>query len=134
MDIKIVGGIYLLWLACKAFRLAASSTKIRPLGSSLSERPWRYFMRGLAIQMTNPKAALTWFAITSLGVQEDAPRWVAVAIVLGTTILSVAGHLLYALAVSTQRAVSAYRRAKRWIEFALGSFFGFAGVTLLTNR
>ena len=84
--------------------------------------------------MTNPKAALTWFAITSLGVQEDAPRWVAVAIVLGTTILSVAGHLLYALAVSTQRAVSAYRRAKRWIEFALGSFFGFAGVTLLTNR
>jgi hypothetical protein len=29
----------------------------------------------------------------SLGVQEDAPYWVVVAIVVGTTTLSIAGHL-----------------------------------------
>lgn len=47
----------------------------------------------------------------SLGVQEDTPYWVVVAIVLGTTILSIAGHLFYALAFSTRRMVSAYRRS-----------------------
>jgi hypothetical protein len=47
----------------------------------------------------------------SLGVQEDTPYWVVVAIVLGTTTLSIAGHLFYALAFSTRRMVSAYRRS-----------------------
>jgi amino acid exporter len=134
VGIKIVGGLYLLWLACKAFRSAASSTEIRAPLSSSNDRPWRHFKRGLTVQMTNPKAILTWIAIMSLGVQEGAPHWVVVAIVLGTTTLSIVGHLLYALAFSTQRMVSAYRRARRWIELALGSFFGFAGVKLLASR
>jgi amino acid exporter len=77
---------------------------------------------------------LTWIAIMSLGVQEDAPYWVVVPIVVGTTTLSIAGHPFYALAFSTRRMASAYRRARRCIEFALGSFFGLAGVKLLTSR
>ena len=48
--------------------------------------------------------------------------------------LSVAGHLLYALAFSTRRMVMLYGRARRWIEAALGAFFCFAGLKLLTSR
>jgi amino acid exporter len=132
--IKIAGGSYLLWLAFKAFRSAASGADISPVASRIDDSSWRYFLRGLTIQMTNPKAALTWIAIMSLGVQDGAPHWIVIAIVAGTAFLSVIGHLIYALAFSTQRMVTAYRRAKRWIEFALGSFFCFAGVKLLTSR
>lgn len=32
-----------------------------------------YFLRGLTIQMTNPKAVLAWIAIVSLGLQPEAP-------------------------------------------------------------
>ncbi len=91
-------------------------------------------MRGLIAQMTNPKAALAWIALMSLGLQADPPWWVIAVIIAGTTFLSVVGHLLYALAFSTERIVLIYRRARRSIDLALGTFFCFAGIKLLTSR
>ena len=91
--IKILGGLFLLWLAYKAFRSAASPHDVdarRPDGPPQSEL--RYFTRGYLVQMTNPKAALAWIAIISLGLSEAAPWQVAALIVLGTTLLSVVIH------------------------------------------
>lgn len=105
--IKLVGALYLLWLAFKAFRSAASPDNISvrhlddPGGASA------YYRRGLLIQMTNPKAALTWIAIMSLAVDAEAPLWVGGAIVLGTAFISVVGHLTYAIAFSTMPMVAA---------------------------
>lgn len=59
---------------------------------------------------------------------------VALAIVAGTAILSVIGHVLYAVAFSTDRVVAVYTRARRGIEVTLGLFFGLAGVKLLASR
>jgi amino acid exporter len=132
--IKVIGGFYLLWLAFKAFRAAASAKETRVVSPSANQRPMRYFLRGLVVQITNPKAALTWIAIMSLGLQRGAPWWVGAAIVLGIAVLSLVGHLLYALAFSTQRMITIYRRARRWIEAGLGAFFCFAGVKLLISR
>jgi amino acid exporter len=133
--IKIGGGLYLLWLAFKAFRSAASKHDIEAttLGSA-PLTPFRYAVRGLTIQMTNPKAALAWIAIISLGLAHGAPLWVAVAIVAGTTTLSTALHLLYALAFSTKAMVRLYSKARRYIQAALGTFFALAGIKLLASR
>ena len=133
--IKIAGGLYLLWLAYKSFRAAASHQDVeaRTLeGKQLSPRG--YYLRGFTIQMTNPKAALAWIAIISLGLQAGAPLWVAAAIVLGTTFFSVTIHCIYAMAFSTKPMVRIYGRARRWIQGLLGAFFAFAGLKLLTTR
>ena len=133
--IKVAGGLYLLWLAFKAFRSAAAAVPLQTSGFVSAGRPLLgFFMRGLAIQMTNPKAVLTWVAIMSLGMGAGAPAWVALIIVAGTAVLSLAGHVLYAFAFSTERVVAVYARARRGIEAALGIFFGLAGVKLLTSR
>ena len=95
---------------------------------------FRYFRRGLTVQMTNPKAALAWIAIFSLGLQQGAPAWVGLSIVAGTTILSVFIHLVYALAFSTAVMVRVYARARRWIQGALGVLFTWAGVRLLLSK
>ena len=94
----------------------------------------RYYLRGLFVQMTNPKAALSWVAIISLGLQANAPWWVAAIIVSGTTVMSVVMHLGYALTFSTEPMVRFYRRARRWIQATLGLFFCFAGMRLLFGR
>lgn len=133
--IKIAGGVYLLWLAYKSFRSAASKHDIeaRTL-AGLPLSPFRYAVRGLTIQMTNPKAALAWIAIMSLGLQEGAPLWVAVSLVLGTSILSVIIHCVYAVAFSTPVMVRLYSKARRGIQATLGALFAFAGLKLLTSR
>ncbi|MEO1017558.1 MAG: LysE family translocator [Pseudomonadota bacterium] len=133
--IKIVGGMYLLWLAYKAFKSAASAHDIEARALAGGRRTAAgYFVRGYAIQMTNPKAALAWIAIISLGLAPGAPLWVGFMIVAGTTMLSIIIHCLYAVAFSTILMVGLYGRARRGIQLALGTFFTIAGLRLLTSR
>lgn len=132
--IKIIGAMYLAWLAVKAFRSAATSKQmqVHPLG--VSGGSFAYYRRGLFIQMTNPKAALTWIAIMSLAVDANAPFWVGGSIVAGTSVISIVGHLTYAIAFSSAPMVAGYRRMRRWIEAGLGVFFCFASYKLLTAK
>ncbi|MBL1437001.1 MAG: LysE family translocator [Rhodobacteraceae bacterium] len=133
--IKIFGGAYLLWLAYKSFKSAASSHDIEATELAGGRRtPLGYFKRGYIIQMTNPKAALAWIAIISLGLQDGAPLWVGALIVIGTFIMSIAVHILYALAFSTPAMVRLYSNSRRIIQGVLGTFFAFAGLRLLTSR
>ncbi len=133
--IKGAGGLYLLWLAYKAFRAAASRHDIKARTLGVKDKTVRgYYLRGLVIQMTNPKAALAWIAIISLGLQAEAPNWVAAVIVAGTTVLSIVIHAVYALAFSFAPMVRVYGKARRTIQGALGAFFVFAGVKLLSSR
>ncbi len=133
--IKVFGGLYLLWLAFKAFKSAMSAHDIEATELAGGKRtPWGYARRGYVIQMTNPKAALAWIAIISLGLSDGAPMWVGAVIVVGTFALSVAIHLLYAVAFSTPVMVRIYGRARRVIQSVLGTFFALAGIRLLTDR
>jgi amino acid exporter len=84
--------------------------------------------------MTNPKAALAWIAIISLGLQEGAPLWVGAAIVIGTFVMSIAIHVLYSVAFSTPVMVRLYGKSRRVIQGVLGTFFAFASLHLLTSR
>jgi threonine/homoserine/homoserine lactone efflux protein len=133
--IKIAGGLYLLWLAYKALRSAAAARDITPTALAAPGHGLLcYVIRGFTIQMTNPKAALTWIAIISFGLQNNAPLWVGFAIVGGTAVLSTIIHCVYAVTFSTPAMVRFYARARRWIQLALGAFFAVAGVRLLAAR
>lgn len=133
--IKVFGGLYLLWLAYKSFKSAVSSHDIEATELAGGKRtPVGYLLRGFIIQMTNPKAALAWIAIISLGLKTGAPMWVGATIVIGTFILSIAIHMIYAVAFSTPSMVTIYSKARRYIQATLGTFFAFAGIKLLTDR
>ncbi|NMM44288.1 LysE family translocator [Rhodospirillaceae bacterium KN72] len=133
--IKIFGGLYLLWLAYKAFKSASSRHDIEAKELAGGRRTaLGYFKRGYLIQMTNPKAALAWIAIISLGLKAGAPYWVAASIVLGTFALSISIHLIYAVAFSTPFMMRHYSNARRLIQGVLGTFFAFAGLRLLLSR
>lgn len=133
--IKIFGGTYLLWLAYKSFKsaLAVRDIEVRELAGG-RRTPSGYMARGYMIQMTNPKAALAWIAIISLGLKEGAPLWVGAVIVIGTLLLSILCHMLYAVAFSTPFMVGIYGRARRYVQATLGVFFALAGIRLLTSR
>jgi len=118
--IKIFGGCYLLWLAIKAFRAAARSLAA-------------HYVQGLAIHMTNPKAAFAWLSVAALGMQADAPIWVAAALVIGAACLSLTINCFYALAFSSAPVFAAYKRARRGIQATLGLFFTAAGARLLAQ-
>ena len=130
--LRIAGGLYLLYLAWKALRSACSRHDLSTFDvetSSPSRLGW--MLRGYLIQMTNPKAALSWIAVISLGLSDSSPGWVTLVIVAGTFLLSLVFHILYAIGFSTDVMVRFYARARRLIEATLGTFFGAAGLHLL---
>lgn len=133
--IKIIGGIYLFWLAYNAFKSAAPRSDLTLKALVGGRRtPLGYAVRGYTVHMTNPKAVLAWVAIIALGLPPEAPLWVGLAIVFGCFGLSIAVHLTYALVFSTPVMSSLYLRARRVIQATLGVFFTFAGLKLLLSR
>ncbi len=129
--LKIIGAAYLLWLAYKAFRSAVTpSADLKPAAA----RSGILVKHGLLIQMTNPKAALQWIAIVGLGLGVDAPLWLGITLIVSATTMSILGHVAYAMLFSTAPVVIVYRRARRWIDGALGVFFTFAAWKIATYR
>lgn len=132
--IKFAGAAYLLWLAYKSFRAAISDTAAKPSAIQGSKRNHGLYLRGLAIQLSNPKAALTWIAIMSLAVRDGGPVWVGLAAVAGCLAISLAGHMAYALLFSAPPVGKIYLRVRRWIQGGLGLFFCFASWKLASSR
>lgn len=132
--IKIFGAGYLLWLAYKAFRAAASI--IDPVARKIAAEPnlSGYYRQGLTIQMSNPKAVLTWAAVMSITLGEGVPLWVPAVVVLGSGVTSVVVHITWAVAFSTPPLVAVYQKTRRGIQATLGAFFCFASYKLLTSR
>ncbi|MFW8637322.1 LysE family translocator [Cribrihabitans pelagius] len=129
--LKVFGAAYLLWLACKAFRSAASTNQMRKPQAAEGKN---LYLQGVAIQLTNPKAALQWIAIVGIGLGDEAPLWVGLALIGIATALSLIVHVLYAVTFSTGPVIGIYQRSRRGIEASLGIFFTFAAYKIATYR
>lgn len=132
--IQVFGCVYLLYLAYKT------------LGSVLAERAFQvasanpdgksaisYFIHGCALNITNPKAIMTWIAIISLGLEPNSPIWVIFAVIGGTMIFALFFYTSIAIVFSTQKMVDIYARLGRWIDGFMGLFFIYAAYALLMH-
>lgn len=132
--LKIAGGFYLFWLAFKACRSALKTDSDFVLNASNDLSSKQYFLRGLAIHLTNPKSIFAWLAIITIGVRPDAPIWVSFVIVGLCWLMGMGVFGGYALAFSTNRMVRIYTSFRRWIEGTTSVVFGLAGLKLLTSK
>ena len=131
---KIVAAFYLVWLALKSFRSAASSHVLAAKNPTQSCGLLKSLSMGFIMQVSNPKAIFFWLAIASLGATAEGPRWVPFVFVLVSVSLSLVIHAGWALAFSTSAALSFYSKARRWIEAMLGVLFTAAAIRLATSR
>ncbi len=134
--LKILGGLYLLYLAYKAGKSAlirdeqmAGEVVVRERQSGVA-----LYKRGLLMHLTNPKSILGWIALMTLGLGPQASVATVATILAGCAVLSVTIFFGYALLFSTAPMVRLYRRARRGIEGTLALFFGAAGLKLLFTR
>ncbi|TRW95531.1 LysE family translocator [Paracoccus sp. M683] len=132
--IRVAGIFYLLWLAFKAFRRAAQPPHVTITRNIQGKGLWRAFTMGFLMQITNPKAIVFWLAIASVGATIGAPAPVVATFVAGAFLLSLVGHGIYAVLLSSSPFRLAYDRARRWIEAAIGGFLALVAFRLATER
>ncbi|MGF6708700.1 LysE family translocator [Pseudomonas frederiksbergensis] len=134
--LKIVGGIYLIYLAIKAGRSAFVSDKRieQMMAAAPTVSGFSLYRRGLLMHLTNPKALLGWIATMTLGLGPEATPTTVAIILAGCAVLSITIFCGYAIVFSTAPMIRGYRKARRWIEGTLALVFGAAGIKLLLSR
>ncbi len=123
--ISIAGGMYLLWLGYNAFKSVLAGQKFQPknIDTKNIKTLAKSIAPGLTIQLTNPKTALFWLALTSLVIRPNTPSVVIVFLVAGCFILAVVWHLLLAFAFSTGPLRKAYIKYKPIFSIVFGIVF-----------
>ena len=92
--LKVVGGLYLLWLA---FLSARSVYQPEPeITVTLNKQRW--FLQGLLLNMSNPKAVIAWVAALSVGLDSNDGINVLVA---ATAVCIAVGFVVYAHLLSS---------------------------------
>lgn len=128
----ILGGLYLCWLGIKSLRSArnAGNMNISSDTQPTVSRPLASFQKGLLIQLTNPKTAVFWLAVTPLAISPDTPWTIVSLLVIGCFAIAVVWHVLLALVFSSGPARASYLKLKPVISVIFGILFVGLGLKL----
>lgn len=133
--LKVLGGLYLLFLSWKAARAALVTPAPEPTTMRVfSNSKWRTFASGLGMHVTNPKAIFVWLSIVALALPPGAGRYHAFGVVASCGAIGAFVFFGYALAFSTALARTIYARIQRWFNATLSVVFAVAGIKLWLSR
>lgn len=114
VGMKILGALYLLWLASKSARAAWSSSTTRtPVYGTSQTSHLSLYLRGAAMHLTNPKAIFVWLSIVSLALPKAAHTRDAILVVFGCGVIGLFVFCGYAVAFSTSAARRIYQSMRR---------------------
>jgi threonine/homoserine/homoserine lactone efflux protein len=133
--LKVLGGLYLLWLAYSAGRSALKSNETsKKYADSLGMSNGQLYLRGAAMHLTNPKAIFSWAATISVGLPNSPSVHDVLIGLTGCFCLGMLTFFGYAILFSTTTAQRAFAAARRWFEGTLAVIYGYAGVRLLLYK
>ncbi len=143
MILKVFGGLYLLWLAFQSARTAmkpdvekgTQSPDKKDIVHNSFIRGW--FIQGLILNLSNPKAVVAWMAALSVGLDANANDGVwAYALIAATLMCMVIGvlvYVFYAVIFSFGGIMRGYNRCRRWINGVIAGLFTLAGFGLIRS-
>jgi len=134
--LRIIGGLYLVWLAIRLWRTAGTAAPELPAeaATAASLPVAGAFRRALLVQLGNPKVAVFFSSIFLALLPHDAPAWVGIAAIGIVMVDEFAWYALVALTFSAGRAQSFYRRARATIDRITGVVLGGLGLRLVLDH
>ncbi|MEM6406899.1 MAG: LysE family translocator [Pseudomonadota bacterium] len=129
--VRYLGAAYLLYLALKSLRAAWVGKVVKQTAPPARRA---FFIKGLLLHLTNPKAILGWGSIYAIALVPEAPAasvWVLFACLSATSCVVFLG---YAVIFSAPPIARGYLKAKRLFDAGFGLLFGAASLKLLTTR
>ncbi|HEX7108908.1 MAG TPA: LysE family transporter [Aestuariivirga sp.] len=128
LGMKIVGALFILWIALQIFRHADDPVVIEGTNEESGASP---FMNGFLTQISNPKAAVFFGSIFIAMLPGTVPVWMMVALIALVTFNEVWWYALVVLFFGAGPVRRFYIRAKVWIDRVTGLFLGGLGLRLL---
>jgi threonine/homoserine/homoserine lactone efflux protein len=131
--LKIVGALYLAWLAVNAIRSGSALNVKAEKGDEL--RVWPTFLVGLGINVSNPKVVLFFLTFLPQFVAAHDPEAAAKMIFLGLFFIAINIVFSIVLILGAERLIGwlkGRRSVLRAIDYTFAGVFGFFAVRILT--
>jgi threonine/homoserine/homoserine lactone efflux protein len=133
--LKIVGALYLIWLAIQAVRAGGGILVVKSGGRQPSW--WQSYLTGLGINLTNPKVALFFVTFLPQFVSADDPAASGKLLFLGFEFVVVSLPVVIAIVLFAEW-LTATLRERGWVGKALNwsfaaVFMAFAGTILFAE-
>ena len=133
--LKIVGALYLLWLAVDAIRHGSALSLRDEAPAEVSVR--RTFLLGVGINLTNPKVVLFFVTFLPQFVSADDPYAAGKLLFLGLYFIAFSAPLAALLIISAERVIALLKsrpRVLRAIDYSFAGLFGVFALKILTTQ
>jgi threonine/homoserine/homoserine lactone efflux protein len=133
--LKLVGALYLAYLAVDAIR-SGSSLTVRD-GARREAPFWPTFLTGFGINITNPKVVLFFLTFLPQFVAAHDPDATAKMVFLGLYFIAINLPLSFVFILGAERLVAWLRlrpRVLRGIDYTFAGVFGFFAFRILTTE
>ena len=127
--LKVLGGVYLGYLAWALWRHAAQPIELEKTGASSR----RSFWLGLATQVSNPKTAVVYASVFVSLLPKEMPLWAMLVLPAVIFCIEAGWYSIVALALSAPSPRAAYLRSKTWIDRAAGTVMALLGIRLILS-
>lgn len=127
--LKVLGGVYLLWLAYQS----GSSALRADVETPVIQGKQRWFTRGLVLNMSNPKSVIAWMAALSVGLGSNAEPSSVAAATLVCIVVGFVTNVLYSIVFSIEGMMLGYQHFRRKIDGLIAMLFAVAGFGLIRS-
>lgn len=128
--VKVLGGLYLVYLGFRIFRDASAPISIESGGPDRAKSLGGNLVMGLLIQLSNPKTVIVYGSIFAALLPAEPERWLMFALVPMLFGIEASWYLAVALVFSASAPRRAYLRAKTWIDRTAGAVMAGLGLRL----
>jgi threonine/homoserine/homoserine lactone efflux protein len=133
--LKVVGALYLAWLAVDAIR-SGSALNVKSQ-ARLAAPFWPTFLLGLGINLTNPKVVLFFLTFLPQFVAAQDPHAPGKLVFLGLFFIAINLPFSFLLILGAERVVDWLKKRPqvlRGIDYSFAGVFGFFAVKILTTH
>jgi threonine/homoserine/homoserine lactone efflux protein len=136
LGLKIVGAVYLLWLAWDAIR-NGSALNVRPETKGSPQSLFSIFLTGVGINLTNPKVVLFFVTFLPQFISASDPHASGKLLFLGLYFVLFSIPLSALMVLTAERLIETLRRRPkilRGIDLTFAGIFGIFAFRILTTQ
>lgn len=133
--LKVLGGLYLIYLAWRIWRGARQPLTVEAVASETTSprtNASRAFLIGLGTQLSNPKTAIVFSSVFAALLPQSPPTSFYFALPLIAFSIDAGWYTIVTCTLSSPTSRTAYLRYKAWVDRAAGGVMGALGIRLIT--
>lgn len=132
--LKVVGGLYLAWMAWSIWKSAPQPLEVAMQDVKAEKVSlWASFRLGLLTQISNPKAAIVYGSVFAALLPALFPLIAALLVMAGVFVMETAWYALTVLVLSSSGPRSLYLRAKTAVDRVAATVMGALSLRLVLS-